>query len=263
MGRFGGQAGAPDLSPTRKAFTNMKSTTAKRHTMSDWHRSTYNEESNFVKPGRLIVDRPLRTLEGDSRLASSSVSTSMSMTFSERIISPELMTPKVITNHSHRPPRHLDPRIRGWDMNTHPWWPNILQEANGPNPGGLPDESANERPASGSQNSRLGSAGGRRNSGRKKEKKEPRRAISAPLPVFVTPMPHTVTTHPKTAALRRQHEHLLKGTHLTVGDNAGRGERHDHDLHYSCFHKTDNRPAYRLLLRSSPRGPGGRSRVHL
>ena len=41
-------------------------------------RSTYNEESNFVKPGRLIVDRPLRTLEGDSRVASSSISTSMS-----------------------------------------------------------------------------------------------------------------------------------------------------------------------------------------
>ena len=37
-------------------YTNMKSVTAKRHTMSDWHRSTFNEESNFVKPGRLIAE---------------------------------------------------------------------------------------------------------------------------------------------------------------------------------------------------------------
>jgi hypothetical protein len=74
-----------------------------------------------------------------------------------------------------------------------------------------------------------------------------KRATSAPLPVFVTPMRLTVTPHPKTEALRRHHEHLLKGSHLTVGDNAGRGERHDHDLHYSSFHRTDNRPAQRLL----------------
>jgi len=53
--------------------------------------------------------------------------------------------------------------------------------------------------------------------------------------------------HAKTAALRRQHEHLIKGTHLTVGDNAGRGERHEHDLHLSSFHPTEKRPAYRLL----------------
>jgi hypothetical protein len=34
---------------------------------------------------------------------------------------------------------------------------------------------------------------------------------------------------------------------LSIGDNAGRGEHHGHDLHYSCYHQTDSRPAHRLL----------------
>merc|ERR1719387_1327358 len=131
-------------------------------------------------------------------------------------------------------------------MNTHPWWPNILQRANGPLGLG-PDVDDPDALSSGSQ---VGSP--RRRKSEKSEKSSPQRAVSAPLPVFVAPRPLTVSPHPKTAALRKHHEHLLRGSHLTVGDNAGRGERHDHDLHYSAFHKTtdefhDRRPAQRLL----------------
>lgn len=241
MGRAGYMAGNVDLSPTRKGHTNDKSPVWRRHTMSNWHRSTFGEESNFVKPGKIIVDRPLRTLSGDSRLHSSNISSSMSMTFSDRIITPELMTPHIITNASARPPRHLDPRIRGWDLNTSVWWPNVLQNVNNPWPSNPPAE----RPASGA--SRSSAKKSKRNSG--SSKGHPRdahgRATSAPLPVMRTQMPLTVSPHHKTAAFRRHVEHLHKGSHLTVGDNLGRGG--GSDLHYSHWHPCETRHHTRLI----------------
>lgn len=240
-------AGGAYLSPTRKGHTNDKSPVWRRHTMSDWHRSTFGEESNFVKPGKIIIDRPMRTLASDTHLPSSNILTSMSMTFSERIISPELMAPHIITNKTMRPPRHLDPRIRGWDLNTAPWWPCVLQNVNKPRP----LSSERERPQSGSS----GAPGRRRRASTmdttksaKSNKGESKasRATSAPLlPVLKTRMALTVSPHYRTAALRRHVEHLHKGSHLNVGDNLGRAG--GHDLNYAHWHHCESRHPTRLI----------------
>lgn len=246
-------AGAYDLSPTRKGHTNDKSPLWRRHTMSDWHRSTFGEESNYVKPGKIIVDRPLRTLATDSRAHSSSICTSMSMTFSDRIITPELMVPHIITNKSAKPPRHLDPRIRGWDLNTSVWWPSVLQHVNA-----RPTSGDRERPASGSSAPQKSARQGQTTSGSsapQKSARQPRkrramrdaqgRAVSAPLPVLRTPLGFSVSPHSRTAALRRNVEHLHKGSHLTVSDSWGRAGAAD--LHYAHFHGSDSRPVTRLI----------------
>merc|ERR1719421_2833752 len=49
------------------------------------------------------------------------------MIFSDRLITPDLQPVKTITDQNQRPPRHLDPRIRGWDLNVQMWWPSVLQ----------------------------------------------------------------------------------------------------------------------------------------
>lgn len=99
--------------------------------MAEFARNTHPGETGFVSPWRHLGDQPWPVLKGDEEQRATSISaTSMSLTFSDRLITPWLQKPSVITGESAKPPRHLDPRIRGWDLNTKPWWPSVLQNQN-------------------------------------------------------------------------------------------------------------------------------------
>jgi hypothetical protein len=125
-----------DLSPTRKSQTNDKGVLWRRHTMSDWHRNTNPDETAYITQGQLIEERPYLAVKKKKNDASSPIQhhykdyAEQSLTFSDRLITAELQPIPIITDYRRRPPRHLDPRIRGWDLNVKMWWPATLAPAN-------------------------------------------------------------------------------------------------------------------------------------
>jgi hypothetical protein len=132
-----GVSPACDLSPTRQSSSNDKGTLWQRHTMSDWHRNTNPEDSAFITHGQLMEERPyLKVKQKKMKDPSSPLNhhlkayATQSAIFSNRLMTAELQPIPIITDYRRRPPRHLDPRIRGWDLNSTMWWPSTLGPAN-------------------------------------------------------------------------------------------------------------------------------------
>lgn len=128
-----GVSPACDLSPTRQSSSNDKGTLWQRHTMSDWHRNTNPDETAFITYGQLMEERPYlkvkqkKTPQLNKHLKDYATQSAI---FSNRLMTAELQPIPIITDYRRRPPRHLDPRIRGWDLNCKMWWPATLGPAN-------------------------------------------------------------------------------------------------------------------------------------
>jgi len=134
-----GVSPAYDISPTRLASSNDKGVLWQRHTMSEWHRNCNPNETQFITYGQLMEEKPYLAVKEKKSKDSTSPNPNLdyfkdyaeqSAIFSNRIITPELQPIPVITDKRRRPPRHLDPRIRGWDLNTRMWWPATVGPAN-------------------------------------------------------------------------------------------------------------------------------------
>jgi hypothetical protein len=103
--------------------------------MSDWHRNTNPDETAFITYGQLMEEKPYLKVKPKSKKLSHLQEhlqgyATQSAIFSNRIHTAELQPVKTITDHRRRPPRHLDPRIRRWDLNSNMWWPATVGPAN-------------------------------------------------------------------------------------------------------------------------------------